>query len=134
MTDFVSHHNLWHCHNKMAAVSFGDGHENCLNLNCQWQLTEFRCFNKKIYLYLIVYPVSTFYHNFINMFYIFYESLRWSLKMKFGGLSDLTDDRFHVTSQLWHWHGHENLSKYILTVTVWQYSDVLIKFFTYILL
>ena len=36
--------------------------------------------------------------------------------MRFGGLSDLTDDRFCITSQLWHWHGHENLSKYILTV------------------
>ena len=54
MTDFTSHHNLWHCHGKMAAVSFGDGHENCLNLNWQWQLTEFRCFNQKFYLYLIV--------------------------------------------------------------------------------
>ena len=100
MTDFVSCHNLWHCHSKMAAVSFRDGHENCLNLTWQWQLTEFQCFTKKIYLYLFVYiiyiSISTFYHNFIDMFYIFYGSL----KMGFGGLSVLTDDRFHVASQL----------------------------------
>ena len=57
MADFMLHHNLWHCHSKMAAVSFRDGHKNS-----------------------------------------------------------------------------DNLSKFKLTVTVWQNSDVLIKFFIYILL